>query len=99
MARYALFRGVEGTKWKKMELVATGDLESVLNKFPGRDKDYILWWLIDVDKLPTNKDITDIPELFIEYFASDERLEYKAEFIAGFHDDIARNRSWGLLKR
>jgi hypothetical protein len=99
MAKYALLKGIEGTKWKNMELVATGDLEDVLSKFPGREKEYILWWLIDIDKLPDNKDIPDIAELFIEYFASDGKLEYKAPFVSGFHDDVAKSRSWGLLKK
>lgn len=82
-----------------MKLVATGDIDTVLSKFPGREKEYILWWLIDIDKIPDSRDIKDIAELFVDHFAFDGKLEYKASFVSGFHDDITKSRSWGLLKK
>lgn len=97
--KYALFKGLEGTLWKDMELVEQGELESVLNEFPERDGAYILWWLIDIKNLPEGYELKDISKLFIRDFAKDYfGKDYKAAYVAGFHDDIARNRSWGLLK-
>jgi hypothetical protein len=99
MSTYALLKGFEMTKWKDMELVIIGDKKGVLDKFSGRDGKYILWWLVDLDKLPFGVSLNSIVDLFLKTFYDDREGLYKADFIAGFHDDDNKDRSWGLLKK
>lgn len=94
-----LYKGKEGTLWKDIVFVSEGKLETVLKDFPGRDNGYILWWLIDTNNIPSGYTSKDVGRLFLEVFSKDKgNDDYRAEFVVGFHDDVAKNRSWGLLK-
>lgn len=96
---YALYKGKEGTLWKDVVFVRQGDLESILADFTGKEDDYILWWLLDLKKLSPDFDPNEIQQLFIKEFSRDLlNPNYKADFVAGFNDAVANERSWGLIK-
>lgn len=80
-----LYKGKEGTLWKDMVFISEGKLETVLRDFPGRDGEYILWWLIDTNKIPSGYTPKDIGKLFLDVFSKDQgNDDYKAEFVISF---------------
>ena len=95
---YALYKGKEGTLWKDVFFVKQGRKEELLADFTGREGDYILWWLLDLDKLPKDFNPNDFEQLFVKEFSRDLlNPNYEADFVAGFYDDIAKERAWGVL--
>lgn len=102
--KYILLKGREGTEWRNVVPVILNkdELETKL-AFADREKPYILWWLLDVEKLPEGvKTMKDITDMFLELnrLHKDKFVEtnYKVSPFAGFFDMVATDRNWGLLK-
>ncbi len=95
----ALYKGKEATAWKDIIFVKQGDSSQILDGYSGRDQDYILWWVLDLSKVPEVYGQDNIDGLFREFFSKDYRnINYHADFVVGFHDDVAQDRSWGILQ-
>lgn len=102
-AKYILLKGLEGSDWDELVLVKEGSLKEIKKEFNKRKRPYILWFLIDKDQLP--KDFNGknrFKELFLvaqEGAGKDiVEIDYQCPPFVGFHDIIATNRSWGILK-
>ena len=102
--RYILLSGKEGTKWSDViPLVVNQDELKTKSVFSEREKPWIIWWLIDADKLPEGvNDMQDIKNMFLDLSKQygDKFVEsnYNVSPFVGFFDMIATTRNWGLLK-
>jgi len=99
---YLLIGSKEGGDWKDATLFCNGDIAKNQEFFKTRKRPFILWYLIDINRLPQK--YNNYKQLDLFFFDAQEKhpdlvdKNYSYSPFVGFYDMIATNRSWGLLK-
>jgi len=100
---YLLVGSKEGADWKDATIFSIGSLEKIEEVFAVREKPFILWYLIDLDKLSDEYSyFRHLESIFLDVQrAHPDLLEnnYHYDPFVGFFDSVATTRGWGILKK
>lgn len=99
---YLLVGSTEGADWDKCKAFSTGSFKVVKEVFQKRKRPFVIWYLIDTDKL--SREVDQLLKIELIFFKSLKKYpdlvdrNYHVDPFVGFYDMIATSRSWGILK-
>lgn len=99
---YLLLGSKIGGEWKQTTLFSSGTIDEINKMFSARKDPWVIWYLIDSDKL--QGDYNEYRQLDLLYFDLLEKYpdlldkNYRYDPFIGFYDTVAKERGWGILK-